>query len=264
MKGIFDTPDDVTGKLDALKTAGIHGIIRYDDPSGNPNSWKQIGTPEYQAILARGIAVGIVSEWANDHVGYFSGAAGQRDGAYSLQRATQRNQPKGSAIYAAVDFDAQPSDMTAISAFFSAFSSILRHAGYRVGCYGSGYCCTTLKTHGLIDLRWITCSSGFLGSRDAINNGQYDLWQVFGLCDQSYMGLSADWDTSLTDDWGQVTAGPQPPPVPTYDAQWLQAELNKLGASPPLTVDGVIGPASIQAMIAYVRKTEPKSVKKRR
>ena len=63
---VFDTADDCTSKIAALKKAGITAIIRYDDPSQNPNSWKQIGGPEYNAILAAGMAVGIVSQWVNN------------------------------------------------------------------------------------------------------------------------------------------------------------------------------------------------------
>ncbi len=49
----------------------------------------------------------------------------------------------------------------------------------------------------------------------------------------------------------------QPTPTPTppeHDVLWLQAELNKLGASPPLVVDGAMGPLTVRAMIAYVAK----------
>ena len=98
---VFDTADDCTSKIAALKKAGITAIIRYDDPSQNPNSWKQIGGPEYNAILAAGMAVGIVSEWVNNHLGYFNAISGKRDGDYSVHRAQLRNQPKGTAIYSA-------------------------------------------------------------------------------------------------------------------------------------------------------------------
>jgi len=164
------------------------------------------GGPEYNSILAAGIAVAIISEWANNHVGYFNAAAGKRDAAYSLHRAQQRNQPQGSAFYSAVDFDAAPAHMTRITAFFKVFAQKLRAAGYKVGCYGSGYTNGKLKAAGLIDYEMITCSPGFLGSKDAIRTGNYDVWQVFGLCDQNYMGLSVDWDTPnpLRKDWGQI------------------------------------------------------------
>jgi hypothetical protein len=204
---IFDTPDDVSNKIPALKKAGITAIMRYDDPSGNTHSWKQIGGPEYNAILAAGIEVAIISEWANNHVGYFNAAAGKRDADYSVHRAQQRKQPKGSAIYAAADFDAQPTHMTRIIAFFSAFAQAIRTGGYRVGCYSSGYTNGRLKAAGLIDYEMITCSAGFLGSKDAIRTGNYDVWQVFGFCDQNYLGLSVDWDAlnpARKGDWGQV------------------------------------------------------------
>jgi len=163
---IFDTPDDVTKKISALKKAGITAIMRYDDPSGNAHSWKQIGGPEYNSILAAGIAVAIVSEWANNHVGYFNAAAGKRDAAYSLHRAQQRNQPQGTAIYRAVDFDAAPAHMTRITAFFKAFAQEIRAAGYKVGCYGSGYTNGKLKAAGLIDYEAITCSPAATTAND--------------------------------------------------------------------------------------------------
>ena len=91
---VFDTADDCTSKIAALKKAGITAIIR---PSQNPNSWKQIGGPEYNAILAAGMAIGIVSQWVNNHLGYFNAISGKRDGDYSVHRAQLRNQPKGTA-----------------------------------------------------------------------------------------------------------------------------------------------------------------------
>lgn len=41
---------------------------------------------------------------------------------------------------------------------------------------------------------------------------------------------------------------------PIHDAAWMQGELNRLGASPTLAVDGIVGPATIQAMIDYLSK----------
>ena len=40
-----------------------------------------------------------------------------------------------------------------------------------------------------------------------IQQGTYDIWQVFGLCDQIYQGLSIDWDAAnpmRNGDWGQI------------------------------------------------------------
>lgn len=46
----------------------------------------------------------------------------------------------------------------------------------------------------------------------------------------------------------------QPPGPPAHDVRWLQVELNKLGATPSLSVDGNVGPATVRAMIAYMTK----------
>ena len=249
---IIDTPDTVTSKLPALKAAGVTAIVRYDDPSGNPNSWKQVGMAEYHAILNSGISVAIVSEWGNNHAGYFNAAAGRRDAQFSVKQADLRQQPKNSAIYFAADYDALPNDMANyIKPYFQALSPIVRAAGYRVGCYGSGYVCSTLHDAGLIDLRWITCSSGFAGSRAAVANGAYDLWQVFGLCDQSYLGLSVDWDSAHVEDWGQVISGDQPPPPVVHGPLWMQGVLREKGFYHG-TIDAIVGPLTIAAMIAYM------------
>lgn len=45
-------------------------------------------------------------------------------------------------------------------------------------------------------------------------------------------------------------------PAP-HDVTWLQTELNKLGAAPPLVIDGVAGDATVRAIIAYLTKTIP-------
>ena len=172
---VFDTADDCTSKIAALKKAGITAIIRYDDPSQNPNSWKQIGGPEYNAILAAGMAVGIVSEWVNPG----RGSTYRRGNSVQSTAATS----------------------------FTAFAKSIRGAGYKVGCYGSGYTCNQLLAAKLIDYTWITCSSGFRDSKTVIQQGTYDIWQVFGLCDQIYQGLSIDWDAAnpmRNGDWGQI------------------------------------------------------------
>jgi lysozyme family protein len=47
---------------------------------------------------------------------------------------------------------------------------------------------------------------------------------------------------------------PEPDKIPVadvYDAVWLQASLNRLGATPPLTVDGINGAATRTAVLAF-------------
>lgn len=203
---IIDTADDVSRKLTFLQANGVTGIIRYDDPSGNPHSWKQVGWPEYQAILAAGLEAGIVSEWGNNHDSYFSAHRGKADAEYSMHRADQRKQPTTTAVHFAVDYDVIP---TSLHRYVLPYFDAVRTAAkgrFRIGCYGSGYCCDTLMAHGLIDLRWITCSTGFEGSTDSVRDGRYELWQRY--CDKWLLGLSVDYNVpGKSGDWGQQKPG---------------------------------------------------------
>jgi hypothetical protein len=71
----------------------------------------------------------------------------------------------------------------------------------RIGCYGGGTVNRTLLAVKLIDLRWITCSLGFLGSRAAVHAQEYDVWQC--QCDTHLLGIDVDFNTARIDDYGQ-------------------------------------------------------------
>jgi Putative peptidoglycan binding domain len=51
-------------------------------------------------------------------------------------------------------------------------------------------------------------------------------------------------------------AAPTPPAPPTHDVTWLQTELKNLGFDPG-PIDGILGPMTTRAMIAYVSKMNP-------
>ncbi len=48
-----------------------------------------------------------------------------------------------------------------------------------------------------------------------------------------------------------VTPSPETPAAPVYDARWVQESLNTLGATPPLKVDGNLGPRSRAEIIKF-------------
>src|ERR1017187_10298336 len=99
---IIDCDIPVTNYLNALKDAGIEGIIRYDDSHGGE---KQLSLDECNAITNHGFQVGIIYEFNGNHAGAFSNSIGFADASYSLKRAIERNQPEKSALGFAVDFD---------------------------------------------------------------------------------------------------------------------------------------------------------------
>jgi lysozyme family protein len=62
-------------------------------------------------------------------------------------------------------------------------------------------------------------------------------------------------DPSIKFDGGAITQTTTVPPIPATtqvrDGAWLQASLNKLGASPQLTVDSIVGPGTRNAVRAF-------------
>ncbi|MFG0217228.1 glycoside hydrolase domain-containing protein [Brevibacillus porteri] len=89
---------------------------------------------EVEAITAAGMqVVSVFQRGTNDAAG--GAVNGTRDGKAALQEAKLIGQPVGTAIYFAVDFDAQPKDYVAIEAYLRAAAKEM--PGYTVGVYGS-------------------------------------------------------------------------------------------------------------------------------
>ena len=103
-----------------------------------------------------------------------------------------------------LNFDARVSEVTNyVIPYFEGVNEAFSGAGpkLRIGCYGSGAVNTELLRRKLIDLRWITCSLGFRGSRAAVRTKQYELWQT--KCDKRLLGIDVDFNVANVKDWGQ-------------------------------------------------------------
>jgi hypothetical protein len=247
----IDTPNNTTSKLYQLKAAGVKNIIRYFDRF---SAWKQIKKPEAQAIAQTGLNLGIVYE----HTATPSGSElGYADASYCKRIAPSVGMPSGGGIYFAVDYDPSAAALTSrVIPYFQGVQRALADTGFRIGVYGSGLTCRTLKSKHLVELTWPTCSMGFTGSRAYVASRAWDIWQV--ACDQTVAGLDVDLNAQNSEHWGQFlpfgppvpVPPPLPPPVPPvlHDNEWAQASLNKLGADPQLTVDGVMGPLTREAI----------------
>jgi hypothetical protein len=72
----------------------------------------------------------------------------------------------------------------------TAFHDLVKAAGFRVGVYGSGQTCRTLKTAGYCEFTWLAQSTGWSG---------YEDWEPHADIVQgpptTLMGLGADSDT---------------------------------------------------------------------
>lgn len=188
---IIDTDDDTTHRIPRLKAAGITTVIRY---LARGRTWKTISVGEAKALAAAGIKLGLVFETTGKPHGSAEGAV---DGEWAVRGAREAGAPQGAIIWYAVDYDPSPSDMTGVENAFRAFRQEVKAAGYRVGAYASGYCNGILKSKGLIDMRWLTQSLGFRGTRTAIKAKDYELLQ---LLPKTVAGLDADPDRPLTAD----------------------------------------------------------------
>jgi len=190
MFSIIDTNYDVTPRLSRFVAAGTESFGRYI-ARGLEGEAKVIKPAEAKAIAAVNKRVFLIYEGGAKEA-TLGAARGRENGLWALAYAKTLGAPKGAAIYLTVDFDAGPADILAIVDYFRAFGEALG-GYYTLGAYASGYVCSTLFSRGLIKYRWLTMSSGFRGSKDALSNGNYELRQ---LTDREVAGLDVDPDTT--------------------------------------------------------------------
>lgn len=160
-----------------LKNAQIDFVFRYYCAGTTPNP-KRLTADEAEALGAAGLQIGVVYE-ISDKPEYFTNAHGHRDGVSAWNEAAAVNQPAGSAIYFAVDYDAsQAAAAGSILDYFQGVERGLEDAangthGYMIGVYGSGLVCAFLKSHcPWIRYTWLAEARDWTGSQT------YQDWDV--------------------------------------------------------------------------------------
>ena len=181
--------------LSALKAAGYGFVIRYVSAAGNA---KNITSSEAQTLQAAGLGIIIVFESTANEMqnGYSAGVA---DANTAVTTATAAGAPANFFCYFACDFDAQPSDQTAINAYLDGAASVLGVS--RVGFYGGYAPLKNVLDAGKATKGWQTTawSSGNIDPR--ISLYQY-------LYNQTSAGGSYDIDEGFGSDLGQWSATP--------------------------------------------------------
>ena len=199
----FDTyrAEDVGRQAKAIKAKGYSFVGMYYFAS---SKFKQQLTKAVATLLsAEGLYV--VSVYENGyptHSGYFSAAQGRADGAMAVQRAGEAGQPKGTPIYAAVDYDSMERDLPAISAYFKSYQTILTAQGYTAGVYGNGWVCGAMHKAGLVGKTWLSGATGWSGYAYWLKSADI----VQGRTTQ-ILGMDCDLDTTAASGGGgwQVT-----------------------------------------------------------
>lgn len=194
-KGIDCAVPLTAEKAKAMATAGMKFVCRYLVPVSM--AWKRLTRAEAELITAAGIkVVSVFQRGTNDAAG--GAANGTRDGKAAFQEAKLIGQPEGTAIYFAVDYDAQPKDYGAIEAYLRAAAKEI--PGYQIGVYGSYAVVEEMAKRGACKHFWQTYawSKGKLSK--AANLYQYKNGQQLAGHTVDYndgLGNEGWWDTAV-------------------------------------------------------------------
>ncbi|MDG0809745.1 DUF1906 domain-containing protein [Cohnella rhizosphaerae] len=209
-KGIDKAAPVTAAQAKTLASAGYTFAARYLVPPAY--GWKRMTADEAKLITAAGMQIVSVFETTASRAA--SGAdAGRNDGAAAYAEALAVGQPKGSAIYFAVDYDAQPKDFDAIEAYLKAAAKQV--AGYDTGVYGSYAVVEEMAKRRACSHFWQTYAWSRGKRSDKANIFQYKIdTKVSGIpldLNESY-GNEGWWDTN-------ASANPNPNPNPKPDEE---------------------------------------------
>jgi hypothetical protein len=172
-----------------------------------PDSVSGLSKDEATALVKAGLSLAVVFESAADaKPAHYVAGQGAKDAAAALRQAERIGQPAGSAIYFAVDTDMLLDGVTNRAVpYFAAIKATLAAAPvkYRIGVYGSGLVCETLKSRGLAELTWLSGSTGWIGHAGYVDKA--DLLQVLPRVKICEGQLAVDRDYARTADFGQFS-----------------------------------------------------------
>jgi len=163
----IDLPIDSRDVSMELKGSRIDFVARYyRDPASR---WPTLTQAEAKTLSAAGMRIVAVWESHSHRPDYFSYASGYADGMSAYRQAKGIAQPAGSAIYFAVDFNAQEPDIRGVvDPYFRGVLAGYKAASggspeYRIGAYGSGAVCAYLKRMRLVQYTWLSNSTAWNG-----------------------------------------------------------------------------------------------------
>lgn len=193
----LDAPVNLTNKASCLRQKGFAFAIRYYNlQNSTVFPEKCLTLPEARALVKAGFQLGVVFQQRNNKAAFFDRETGRRHGARAHDLAANRiNQPAGSGIYFAVDFDATPAQVNGvITQYFKGVKEALSDANggsprFEIGVYGSGLTCRKLLEQGLVSLTWLTQSTGFNGSKEFAQQKRFNLIQFL---DKTICGIDLD------------------------------------------------------------------------
>ncbi len=213
---IADSPDGAVIAAAGLDTDAICAPFASQIADGHfdfvvryyrPDSVSGLSKSEATVLAGVGLRLAVVFEGVpGAKPAHYVAQQGARDAAAALLQAERIGQPAGSAIYFAVDTDMLLDGVTNRALpYFTAIRAALAAAPvkYRLGVYGSGLVCETLKDRGLVDLTWLSGRTGWIGHADYADKA--DLLQVLPELRICNGQLVVDRDYARTADFGQFS-----------------------------------------------------------
>jgi LysM repeat protein len=192
---------------EGLKAAGIEYVARYLG-----DTWKSINKQEAVVLLENGLQIVSIWETNPTNARYFTMDKGFADGHDAASFAQSIGQPEGSAIYFAVDYDMQPSDVKDILNYFLA---VRRGLGkkYKVGVYGSYAVLEILHRSCAADFYWQTAAWSGGNIAEFIDILQYGF-------NKKIAGIPVDYNQVSTNagSWGKGTQVASTQPLSTLDS----------------------------------------------
>lgn len=147
-------------------------IIRYGDYPNETIKGKTPLAKERQLTRDNGFEEMFVFQHQNSKYSSFTRERGQADA-----ERMQVLYPDAKTWYYGVDFDVTAAQMPAVKLYAIEFKKVADRYGKKVGAYGSGFTLANLEAAGLITFKWISQSTGFLGTREFTLAKKYHLLQ---------------------------------------------------------------------------------------
>lgn len=199
----LDLPTDASDVLNELRDSRVDFVARYyRDPASR---WPALSASEAQRLSSLGVRIVAVWEPLSPDPAYFSYFSGYNDAIAAYRQAKAVGQPAGSAIYFAIDFNAQA--LEPIEQYFRGIAAGLAVAGggraeYKVGIYGSGAVCDALKRAGLAQYSWLSNALEWTGSLE------YNDWDIRQGDRVAGLSFNHDADDAREEYGGFRIAGP--------------------------------------------------------
>ena len=164
----FDIYEDevAAASLQEMFDDGYQSVIHYYSHTNG----KTLTRDSALASTAIGLWIAAVWEARGSDIATFTPEQGIADAKAAVAEAQAVGQPKGSAIYFAVDFGPTEDQVQAVLIYLTAAATIVIGAGYKVGIYACGaILLAAYGEGGVFDYDWLAGALGWPGSRTYVS-----------------------------------------------------------------------------------------------